>query len=239
MKTVRLATLFALLSLGLLSACNAPTESADFPSETASGQISMRKVLGLAPFTSIDAEDVHSFVPHRRKFALREGGLVLVLQSGLEAPDKPFLSALALHCAPIPFSGVTSTLYTYLRLTPEDLNYNYDDVGTGGSNVTGQWPVMSDKGQNGNPTRMDLALRRAARDTGAETVVILWNLRAARGIPDFRAAVMDVKSGRWEIVTPYATGGVLEGQGAPKSDEEKAAAYKALADILFAPPKEK
>ncbi|HNX04348.1 MAG TPA: hypothetical protein PKI32_02540 [Opitutales bacterium] len=237
MKIDKLAFLSLFVALGLLSACSSVTEPTDFPNETATGQLSPRKVLGMAPFSHIDARDVRAELPHRRKFALREGGLVLVLQSGLEAPEKSFLSAMAQHCAAIPFSGVPSTLYTYLRMAPEDLNYNYDDIGTGGSNVTTQWSVMSDKGAGASFTRMDLALRKAAEDTGAETIVILWNKPAPRGVPAFRAAVMDVKSGRWEIVSPYSPGGALEGSGAPQDDASRAAAFKALADILFAQPR--
>ncbi len=219
----------------LLSACQTPPDPTEMPSETASGQLSARRVLGLSTFGRIDAEDVHGAILHPRRFAaLREGALVLTIQSGLEGPEKPFIAAMSRYCAAIPFSGVPSTLYTLLRLTPEDLNYNYDDLGTGGSNVTGQWSVMSDKGAGGVRTRLDLALRSAAKDCGAETILVVWNTRGARGMPDFRAVAIDVKSGRWEALSPYAKGGTLEGKPAPKTEEERTEAFRALAAMLFA-----
>jgi hypothetical protein len=229
-----LLTVLAGLCL-VLSACQTPPDPTELPSETASGQLSARRVLGLSTFGRINAEQVHGAILHPKRFAaLREGALVLTIQSGLEGPEKPFIAAMSRYCAAIPFSGVPSTLYTLLRLTPEDLNYNYDDLGPGGSNVTGQWSVMSDKGAGGIRTRLDLALRSAAKDSGAETILVVWNTRGARGMPDFRAVVIDVKSGRWEALSPYAKGGALEGKSAPKTEEERAAAFRALADMMFA-----
>ena len=52
--------------------------------------------------------------------------------------------------------------------------------------------------------RVDKPLRLAAAKAGCDTVVAVWTRSPGTGLPSLRAAVVDVATGKWELVSPLS-----------------------------------
>jgi hypothetical protein len=194
-------------------------------------ELSENEVLKHTLFGRKGAGTITPQITDTGKFAYHTGSRILLIQSGQESPDEALLAALRKTYMPIPISGVNLTLEACLRIEPEDLNYDYNDLGTGAAANSARWPVLRDRGTSGNTGgKLHEAIRNVALDSGADTVVIVWTSTKDPKNPAFRAAIVNAFNGDWEVVSPYA-GTVGPAKLAP---ENKSAAYEALARILEA-----
>ncbi len=93
-------------------------------------------------------------------------------------------------------------------------------------------------GQGGGPrsfVRIDKPLRLAAARAGCDTVVVVWTNSPQKGVPAVRAAVMDVATGRWEMLEPEGYSDVK--RKAPPTQEELSRACGDLAKLLAELPR--
>jgi hypothetical protein len=159
------------------------------------GELNDLDVLGIEPDRQIAAQEIVQALDSYRRPSLVRGGTVMVVQSGAIIPDEPMMREMNRYFAATPVSGV---------------------------------PVRrTQSGSNDKPGAYAAALRLTAAQGGHATIFCYWGvLETARidhvtkavslvpivgsGIPDqtqrmrirLKAAVIDVRSGRWLIFTP-------------------------------------
>jgi hypothetical protein len=201
------------------------------PPQMAAGELSEYQVLGISIYRQITESDITKRLGEPHKFALHTGSCIMLAQSGAETPDKALVLELAKHFSVLFISGVPDS-------EPADDPFKDDQDDAGPGNARGRQTLQS--------VRLDKALRLAAAKAGADTILVVWTRSAGKGIPGVRAAVIDVETGKWEIVSPLAdekpAGADVRGKPKKpdKSDapavglppDEKAAEYAQLADTL-------
>lgn len=231
-KHFALAALFAITLAGCHSAPNAGNRRYDSNSNTASSSVELSEndVLKHTLFGRRGAGKVTSELKDTSKYSYHTGSRILVLQSGQESPDETLLAALRKTYMPIPISGVRITLEACLRIEPEDLNYDYNDIGTGGAKNPDRWPVMRERGTSGNTGgKLYEAICNVAMESGADTVVIVWTSSENPKVPAFRAAIINASTGYWEMVSPDAN---ITGGPSKLAPARKEAVYEAISRIM-------
>lgn len=227
-------TLFATASILVitLAGCHTAPDANSARNAKDPVELSENDILKHTLFGRKGAGKITTQITDTKKFVYHTGSRVLLIQSGQESPDDALLATLRRSYMPIPISGVNLTLEACLRIEPEDLNYDYNDLGTGAAANSSRWPVLRDRGTSGNTGgKLHEAIRNVALDSGADTIVIVWTSSKDPKVPAFRAAIVNAFNGDWEVVSPYAgtTGGPLK-----LADENRAAAYESLARIMEA-----
>ena len=225
-KLLAIASAFLLA----LAGCQSASHDGGAQNEYSRIELSEKDVLKHSIFGRKGPGVIESSLRKPGNYSYHSGSRILVLQSGRENPDEELLAAFRKSYMPIPISGVRITLDACLRTEPEDLNYDYNDVGTGSAQNHERWPVMRDRGTSGNMGgSLHEAICSLAIDSGADTIVIVWTSSMNPKIPAFRAAIVNARTGYWEVVSPDA--GTVNGPAA-LTPERKPAAYAALARML-------
>jgi hypothetical protein len=230
-KNIAIYLALAALASTALAGCHSAPDSIRADEIGGRVELTSKDVIKHTMFGPRGYGPIMSALRHPDKFTFHPGSCLLVMQSGQESPDEALLAALRKTYTPIPMTGVRVTLEACLRRDPEDLNYDYNDVGTGGAPNSGRWPVLrnrSDSGYAGG--KLYDAVRMIAADSGAGTVVVVWTSSDDTALPAFRAAIIDASSGYWEVLSP----GTDTRGAAALSKEAKPDAYKALAAALEA-----
>jgi hypothetical protein len=161
------------------------------------GELSDLDVLGIDPDRPAQAQEIAQELDAYRRPTLARGSSVMVVQSGAMIPDEPMMRELNRYFAATPVSGVPP---------------RRPAQGSGTAEKPGAYAA---------------ALRMTAAKGGQETIFCYWGvLETAQinhvtkavswvpivgaGIPDqtqrmrirLKAAVIDVRTGRWSIFTP-------------------------------------
>jgi hypothetical protein len=231
-KFLILPILLATTLAGCHTSPNAENRHYDSRTNTISSsvELSEKDILRHSLFGSKGAGTIRPALKDTSKYVYHQGSRMLVLQSGQESPDEALLAAFRKTYMPVPISGVRITLEACLRIEPEDLNYDYNDLGTGSAPNSARWPVMRDRGTSGNTGgKLYDAIRNVAIDSGADTIVVVWTSTLDPKETAFRAAVINAYTGYWEVVSPDAG---IKGGPSVTAPERKPALYEALAKIV-------
>jgi hypothetical protein len=230
-KNIATHLALAALVMTALAGCHSAPDSIRADEVGGSVELTSKDVIKHTMFGPRGYGAIRPALKRPDKYAFHPGSCLLVMQSGQESPDEALLAALRKTYTPIPMTGVRVTLEACLRRDPEDLNYDYNDVGTGGAPNSGRWPVLRNRSESGYAGgKLYDAVRMIAADSGAGTIVVVWTTSDDTALPAFRAAVIDASSGYWEVLSPGAD---TKGDAA-LSKEAKPVAYKALAAALEA-----
>ena len=205
-KGARVAAMLAVIAL-VVSACETRSISnSGYPGDRwgyygasnplYQGELSDLDVLGIDPDRQIAAQEIVQALDGYRRPVIARGSNVMVVQSGAMIPDEPMMREMNRYFAATPVSGVPVR-----RPQPG-----------GGSDKPGAYAA---------------ALRLTGAQGGQETIFCYWGvLETAQinhvtkavswvpivgaGVPDqtqrmrirLKAAVIDVRTGRWSIFTP-------------------------------------
>ncbi len=193
------ATRFLLLIGFILTLCSCATRSisnSGYPGDYSSrnpfyeGELSEVDVLGLSSDQPIAEADIQKALKDRARIEVPRGSSIIVIQSGAVTPDEPMMDQLRPHFKVFGFSGipgqdqVQSQPYSQvLRLTAARGGY---------SHILCYWGTLETAQEN------------------QVTKVISWVPIAGSFIPDetqkmrirLKAALIDVASGRWTMITP-------------------------------------
>lgn len=273
----------------LLSACSSEHDRPKRAETRRPGEFTEYELLGISPYRQVSELDIRRALAQPHSFALREGGSVLLIESGADSPDATLVRILGQHfdvhtlCglpssdedAPDPldgddsYSGDSSSRHRRggdESAPPPSGGGDGDERGGGGmgggpGGGMGGGPGMGGPGMGGHggrhggseagpldqngrghnfmrPARIDKALRLAAARAGCETLVVVWTRSPDKGVPPLRAAVVDVATGRWELLSPLVAqdgsaktkGKWAEGGTIPDTEKEKD--FQALSDAL-------
>jgi hypothetical protein len=192
-------------------------------------ELSEYQVIGISIFRKIEESDIERRLREPHKFALNPQSCILLAQSGADTPDAALSTALAKRFRVSTMSGVPDR--------DSFVTYDDDEDFRGMTSPRGKQMI--------NSVRLDKAFRLAAAKAGADTIVVVWKKSAGKGIPGVRAAVIDVETGKWEIISPLADEKVeaVGDDNKPKHDkkpkvypdlnpEELVAGYETLAATL-------
>jgi len=168
-------------------------------------ELSEYQVLGISIYRKIEESDIAKRLREPHKFALNPNSCIVVAQSGAETPDKALVEALAKRFKVSIMSGVP----------------DYEQLGTYDEDEDFRGPTSPHGRQMINNVRLDKAFRLAAAKAGADTIVVVWKKSAGKGIPGVRAAVIDVESGKWEIISPLADEEVEADNADAKAESRK------------------
>lgn len=187
-------------------------------------------VLGIRPTDKPTEDEIRQAAVNRVRLEVRRGARVMLVQSGAQYPDAPMVAEMEKYFAVTPFSGVPSQL------------------------------GVKEAGDEALSARLRLAAARG----GVEAIVCYWGILESGRIdhvtktvswvpvvswftPDetqqmrirLKAAVVDVKTGNWTMLTPAAfeNEALSTRQSREKSDQQqvtklKAKGYAALAQDL-------
>lgn len=154
------------------------------------GELSELDVLGVTPDSAITEADIRTALQGATGVRLEPASKVLLIQSGAEFPDAPMLEALSRQFSVAPFSGKprgradgAPSYSKSLRLAAARGGYD---------KIVCYWGVLESERKN------------------KITAAVSWVPVIGSVIPDERenmriqlkAAIVDVASGRWSIVTP-------------------------------------
>ena len=207
------------------------------------GELSEYQALGLSPYRKIEEIEITRAIKEPHKFSVHAGSTILLVQSGAEAPERDLLIAMASHFKVTQLSGMPDNA----AQSPDVMSEEYGEGGSGGRGGMGGGEMGGGQGMGGGmrfgsgggsgSDRLDKALRLAAANACADTVVVVWTKSPQKHIPCVRAAVMDVATGRWEIISPIAIEPKLDADGKPAKyqplpPEEIKKAFNELADAL-------
>jgi len=176
-----------------------PYDVSDRPNPAYHGELSELDVLGISPNKQITEGDIHAALTDAAKISLKKGDKIVLVQSGAQYPDDGMVQQLKPYLDVMPVSGVPST-------PPKPGTFE----------ATQRQPI-------------DLTLRLAAARAGARTLIVYWGIleSSVEGnvgktlswvpivglvVPDqsehmrirLKAAIIDVDSGHWEMLTPDA-----------------------------------
>jgi len=169
------------------------------------GELSEYQVLGISIYRKIEESDIAKRLREPHKFALNPNSCVLLAQSGADTPDKALVESLAKRFRVSVMSGVPDS----------DSFSTYDDEEEFRS------PTSAHGRQMINNFRLDKAFRLAAAKAGADTIVVVWKKSSGKGVPGVRAAVIDVETGKWEVISPLADDEVEAVDQSAKPDVRK------------------
>jgi len=208
MKRIAFFTLAVLLAGACLAGCS--TRSISDSGYRASsyradyrGELNELAVLGATDQGGITEEMIQAAMAGPREVSLRRGDTVVLVQSGARFPDEPMMEAMARYFDIIPLSGVPEQPAAHGRHMAE---------------APDQRPL-------------DRALRLSAARAGAGTLIVYWGVLESgieneatktvswvpvvgRLVPDesqqmrirLKAAVIDVATGNWVMLTPETFG---------------------------------
>ena len=164
------------------------------------GELSELSVLGVAANKNISEADIQEAATNRGSIRINRSDKIVLVQSGAQFPDDSIMKEAEKFYRVIPLSGIPST------------NGSYD------------WQRSKNKE---DVPHLDMALRLTAAKAGADTLIVYWGvLESAREgyatktvswvpivgslLPDeeqqmrirLKAAIIDVKTGYWEMLIP-------------------------------------
>lgn len=207
------------------------------------GELSEMDVLGVHPAQRITEADIQRALQSNQRLVLDKGAPILLIQSGAMFPDAPMVEALGKHYAVTGFSGVPQSRplapSTFKPAVEEQSSYamrlRLAAAKGGYDKIVAYWGVLE-----------------TARE-GYATKLVSWVPIVGWALPDeqqrmrirLKMAVVDVKSGLWEMFNPAdiadeATSATLnrvssdQGQVAVLKDKAYAAAAEEFAK-RFAP----
>lgn len=195
--------------------------------EQMSDELDELELLGIESKQAISEEDIAQALNDAKKISIPRNDSVLIVQSGAEFPDSEMVAALSSYWNVSQLSG--------RKRDYADRNLNktlrYAAATSGSRYVMAYWGIVETAEKN-------LATRNVSW-----VPVLGWSL------PDktvgmrirLKFAVIDVVSGKWQIVQPPAADAEFvssimnrEGKDQEKVIELKAAVYKQAAESLFA-----
>jgi hypothetical protein len=151
------------------------------------GELSELDVLGVPKSQTVSESDIQNALAEKQTTRIPKGSSIIVIQSGAISPDEPLLDEMSKHFKAIPFSGVpTGEGESYskrLRLSAANGGYTH---------ILCYWGVLE-------TAQEDKATKK-----------ISWVPIFGPHIPDetqrmrirLRAALIDVGTGKWSMVTP-------------------------------------
>jgi hypothetical protein len=201
-KSLRFRILLSALTVSALAACGGPggpggrggsgggAPGGGMPKmpDTDPQALSEYQILGISVYRKLDETDIAKRLREPHKFNLNPNSCILLVQSGADTPDKALVESLAKRFRVSTVSGVP----------------DYSDTGTYDDDEDFRGPTSPYGRQMINNVRLDKAFRLAAVKAGADTIVVVWKKSAGKGIPGVRAAVIDVETGKWEVISPLA-----------------------------------
>jgi hypothetical protein len=188
----------SIIAFALVSGCAATRSisNSGYPGDRKSqnpfyaGELGEMDVLGFTGSTEIGEEDIRQAMETARDIKLRRGSPLIVIQSGALSPDESMMDALNRYFTAVPFSGLPSgraedrpSYSKRLRLTAARGGYTH---------ILCYWGT----------------LETASKDKAGKAVS--WVPAAGAFIPDeaqqmrirLKAALIDVASGKWAMITP-------------------------------------
>lgn len=163
------------------------------------GELSELDVLGISRDSKITEENiVKSFKP-KQPLILKKGSSIMVIQSGAMFPDDPMVKALEKYYTVATFTGVPeqdTSRFTAAPVPAASPNYalalRLAAAKGGYEKILAYWGILETAQEN------------------LGTKAVSWVPIAGWGVPDERqrmrirlkVAVIDVKSGQWEMFTP-------------------------------------
>jgi hypothetical protein len=194
------------------------------------GELSEFEVLGIDRGKQISEEDIRKSFESKQVLSVKKGSSIMLIQSGAVFPDDPMVKALEKYYTVAVFTGV-----------PEQNTLRSASTAAPAPTPTSNY---------------SLALRLAAAKGGYEKIVVYWGILETGqvnlvtktiswvpivgwGIPDekqrmrirLKLAVIDVKTGQWEIFVPDALedSAISAGYTRESSDQGQVALLKAKA----------
>ncbi len=162
------------------------------------GELNEFEVLGIDRQATITEDDIRKTFAAKQPLVMRKGTSIMLIQSGAMFPDDPMVKGLEKYYTVAPFGGVPdqSTLRSSSPSAPQSSNYA-------------------------------MAVRLAAAQGGYEKILVYWGILETAhenlatktvswvpivgwALPDekqrmrirLKVAVIDVKSGQWEMFSP-------------------------------------
>lgn len=202
-----------LVVAALLAGCSSRSisNSGYHADSTYVGELNELEVLGVRPDAAITDAMISDALSDDQRIALRRGSRVVLIQSGAYFPDDAMMTAAGKYYDIVPLSGIPPNgerRHYYRQQRNED----------------GFWTTQA---SDGEVQPIDKALRLAAARAGAQTLVVYWGVleteregyatKAVSWVPlvgDFipdedqetrirlKAAVIDVSTGSWDLLTP-------------------------------------
>ena len=184
------------------------------------GELTEFDVLGIDPGQAVSEEEIAKELARRQKVALLKGGSLMLVQSGAQIPDDQMVKELERYFTVVPFTGV---------------------------------PVTPAHAAEGPSARYAALLRLAAAKSGSDVILCYWGVidtavdrepskvvswvpLIGATIPDetqfmrirIKAAVIDVRSGRWSMFSPEAPADAALSTALARaaSDQKQVAALK-------------
>jgi hypothetical protein len=210
-----------IISAGIWGCATRSISNSGYPGDTKSqnpyyyGELNEMDVLGSADAKSASEEDIRKALENRQEIKLRKNTTIIVIQSGAIKPDEPMIDELNKKFIIISFSGAPArqkeqgSYSKGLRLTAAQ---------GGCTHILCYWGT----------------LETAVEDKA--TKAISWIPVAGAFIPDesqqmrirLKAALIDVASGKWVMVTPdpIDDSALSSGLGRAKSDQKQVAELK-------------
>ena len=193
------------------------------------GELSEFDVLGVSPSETVSQADIADALDQARQgITLRKGDSLMLIQSGAMMPDNGMQDALERYFSVTPFSGIPQQ--SAENKPGYALSLRYAAARAGIEYLVVYWGVLESGVQN------------------LETKTISWVPIVGLVIPDekqqmrirLKIAVVDVRSGRWEVFTPqsfdntaYSTWGRRESSDQNQVARLKAQAYSSAADMFI------
>ena len=181
------------------------------------GELSEFDVLGIDPTERISEAEIQSALDSRERLSVPKGSTVMLIQSGAMIPDEPMVTAMGKYYGVSVFSGVP----------PEPGQRGYAD----------SIRLAAAKGGCGKLLAYWGIIETAQKDLG--TKIVSWVPFVGGVVPDesqemrirLKVAVVDVRSGRWEMFSPAPFGDTSRSSSFTRgsSDQSQVAVLKALA----------
>ena len=194
------------------------------------GELSEFDVLGIDPAQKVSEEDIRNSFAAKQALSLPKGSSILLVQSGAKFPDDQMVRSLEKYYTVAAFNGVptqnvskpyqTSPYFMILRLAAAKGGYE---------KIIAYWGILE-----------------AARER-LDTKAVSWFPFIGGAIPDenqrmrirLKVAIIDVKSGQWEIFVPesFDDKSLSTGYSREASDQEqvellKGKAYQVAAEDI-------
>jgi hypothetical protein len=161
------------------------------------GELNEFDVLAVDRTRLVTDEDITRALDEAKPVSLRPGSSILLIQSGAVFPDGPMVAELSKHFKVTPFSGVPPKHRTMTDTEPsESVSYarslRLAAARAGAESVVCYWGILESARRN------------------METKTVSWIPFAGWVVPDesqhmrirLKLAVIDVRSGRWTVLTP-------------------------------------
>lgn len=191
------------------------------------GELSEFDVLGIDPAQTVTEEDIRNSFAAKQPLSLPKGSSILLVQSGAKFPDDQMVRSLEKYYTIAAFNGVPTPNAS--RAAPYFMMLRLAAAKGGYEKVVAYWGILE-----------------AARER-LDTKAVSWVPLIGGAIPDenqqmrirLKIAIIDVKSGQWEIFVPesFDDKSLSTGYNREASDQEqvellKGKAYQVAAEDI-------